>query len=310
MRILVTGATGFLGRHLVPTLTQLGHQVIILSRSAACANRLFPELDCVTWPDAASERYLTERLAETDAVVHLAGETIAKRWTAARKRRIYESRVETTRTLIDCLASVRERPVVFIGASAVGIYGPTDEWVSEEDGPGNDFLARVVVDWEAEARRARNLGLRVVHLRTGVVLSREGGLLQLMLQPFRLGLGGSIGSGRQWLPWIHVQDWVNLVMHVLSDERAAGPINAVAPAPVRMQDFAETLGRVLNRSVRFRIPAQLVRLALGEMSMLVLTGQRVLPLAAERIGYDFNFPLLEPALRDLLAGMRDPAPKR
>lgn len=236
-----------------------------------------------------------------DAVVNLAGEGIAdKRWTAARKEALRNSRVLSTRTLVRAIAACAQPPRVFVSGSAIGYYGPHgDEPITESTAPGSDFLARLCIEWEQEARMAESPRTRVAIIRTGVALAGDGGALKKMLLPFQLGLGATIGSGDQFMPWIHAGDWVAMVAWLIQDRRAAGAFNATAPEPVTNRAFTRTLGRVLGRPAIFHAPAFVLRAALGEMSSMLVNGQRVLPAAAEQMGFRFTHRTLEPALRSL-----------
>lgn len=301
MRVLVTGGTGLIGSALCTSLFRDGHQPVVLSRRPEAARaRLGDGVEVVRWP--GGEQLPAAVLQEVQAVVNLAGENIgAGRWTAARKELIMESRKEVTRNLVLAMVGAGERPKVLVNASAVGYYGPRgDEEVTEEDAPGGDFLARVCRAWEEEARRAEDLGLRVVILRFGLVLAREGGSLPRLVRPFRFFLGGPLGSGRQWVSWVHLEDALGLIRLALEEEGLAGPINVTAPQPVRMEELARILGRVLGRPSRLRLPAGVLRLALGEMAEMLLTGQRVLAERTLRAGYSFRYPGLKAALWDLL----------
>jgi len=241
---------------------------------------------------------LRAAMPETDAIVNLAGESVAGgRWTAARKAAIRTSRIEATRALVDAAAAASPRPKVLVNASAVGYYGAHgDEALDERAAAGTDFLARVCVEWEAEARRAEALGLRVVLLRVGVVLAPDGGALSAMLLPFRAGLGGPIGGGRQWMSWVHRDDVVGLLREAVGNAEYVGPVNATSPNPVTNRDFARALGRVLHRPAALPVPGIGLRLLMGEMATMLLTGQRVLPRAAERLGYAWQQPELPAAL--------------
>jgi uncharacterized protein (TIGR01777 family) len=302
VRILITGATGFIGAHLVRRLLGEGHAVVALTRNVQAARRVLPAgCECRAWKPAASPEAAV--LQGADAVVHLAGAGIAdQRWTPARKQAIRESRVAGTGALVRALAAVpaAARPATLIAASAIGYYGDRgDEQLDEAAGPGSDFLAEVCEAWEHEAGAAEELGVRVAIIRIGVVLGRDGGALQKMLLPFRLGLGGRLGSGRQWMSWIHVDDLVGLFAYAIEHAEVCGVLNGVAPAPVTNAEFTAALGRALRRPAVLPVPALGLRLALGEMSTMLLAGQRVVPRAAQRFGFEFRYPKIEPALADL-----------
>lgn len=304
MKIVVTGATGFVGRPLVGRLVADGHEVIAWTRDPGRARLHLPALcSAERWdPHAATD---PTRLRGIDAVLHLAGESVAGgRWTTARKREIRASRVDGSRALVDALGALPagERPRALLSASAIGYYGDRgDELLDEGSAPGDGFLAEVCRAWEAEVARAGELGLRTVSVRVGVVLGRDGGALQAMLPPFRLGAGGRVGSGRQWMSWIHLDDLVALFVHALGDERIAGPLNGVAPNPVTNATFTRELGRALGRPTIVPVPAVALRLALGEMATILLASQRVQPARALESGFAFRWPELGPALDDLCA---------
>jgi hypothetical protein len=294
MRIIVAGGTGFLGHALVSRLGRDHHDVRVLTR-----RRRGPEQ--IEWtPDGTTGAWASV-LDGADAVVNLAGESIASgRWTAARKAEIRDSRIRATRSLVTAMQSAARPPAVFVSGSAVGYYGPRDEQpVTEDAPPADDFLAAVCRDWEAEALRA-SLAARVVLLRTGLVLEKDGGALPQIALPFRLFAGGPVGSGRQYMSWIHRKDWVGLTTWALQTESVSGPLNLTAPEPVTNAEFSRVLGRVLHRPAFMPAPAFAMRLALGEMAdALLLTGQRVLPAKAQARGYQFQFATLESALRDI-----------
>jgi uncharacterized protein (TIGR01777 family) len=247
---------------------------------------------------------LTASLETCDAVVNLAGEPIiGRRWTAARRRLLRDSRIGVTERLVQALANARWRPRVLVSGSAVGYYGNRGEQILDEDAsPGDDFLGRLCQDWEAAAREAETLGLRVVTLRTGVVLGRDGGALARMLPPFKLGLGGPIGSGRQYVPWIHLRDLVQIVANALHDPRFSGPINAVAPAPVTSCEFAKVLGRVVGRPAVLPIPSVALRVLFGDAAVVLLDSQRADPGTLRRLGFEFAFPAVVDALADIVGG--------
>lgn len=300
MKIAVTGGTGFIGQALCETLAARGDSLVALLRQPGSAGTLPPGTERIQWNSTAGPPPPCA-FAGVDGIVHLAGESVARRWTPERKRRIRESRVTGTRHLVEALAALEERPRVLVSASAIGIYGDRgDETLTEESPPGRGFLAAVCVDWEEATARAAALGVRVTRVRLGVVLDAGGGALAQMLIPFKLGLGGPTGSGRQWISWVHRADVVGLILHALDQPAAAGALNATAPEPVPNRDFARTLGTALRRPARMPMPALALRLAFGEMATVLLSSQRVLPARTEASGYRFRFPVLEPALRHIV----------
>jgi uncharacterized protein (TIGR01777 family) len=304
MRVVITGSTGTIGLALARALHARGDDVVALSRDRRRAADVLGEAAQVhEWPEPKQSAPPRAALAGADAVVNLLGEPIAQRWTETSKREIRDSRVLTTRALVDTLRALAddERPGTLVSQSAVGYYGPRDAEPLEEDAaPGADFVAGVTVDWEREARSA-SPPLRVAITRTGVVLSPSGGALAKMLPFFRLGLGGPIAGGRQYVPWVHLDDVVGAIMKSLDDEAAVGPLNVTAPNPVTNRDFARALGRALGRPAVLPAPGAALRLLYGEMAEVVTTGQRVLPARLGRLGYQFRYPEIEPALRDVLS---------
>ena len=299
MRILVTGSTGLVGSALVPFLSASGHAVIRLVRSEV------PPGDAAARWDPEAGTLDPAALEGLDAVVHLAGEDIAGgSWTAAKKARIRGSRVEGTALLARTLASLDRPPAALACASAIGYYGDRgDDALTEESPPGAGFLASVCRDWEAAATPAVEAGIRVVHLRFGVVLSAAGGALAKMLGPFRMGMGGPIGSGRQYVSWIAMDDVLEAIDHLLSHSTLHGPVNVASPKPVTQLEFARTLGRVLGRPTVLAVPAFGMRLMFGEMATeVLLASQRLEPARLLSSGYEFRYPDLEPALRHLVGG--------
>ncbi len=278
MKVAITGASGFLGTRLAGALTHAGHLVQPLGRSPH-----------------------PNDLAGAGAIVNLAGEPIAQRWTPEIKQRIYSSRVDRTRNLVSMLAKLPERPRVLVNASAIGIYGSRGDEVLTENSPlGDDFLARVCIHWEQAAQSAVPLGIRVAVLRFAVILGK-GGALAKMLLPFRLGVGGRLGSGHQWMSWIHIDDAVDLLLFALANDPVRGPLNAAAPNPVKNQEFTRQLASVLHRPAIFPVPPFALRLLFGEMADTVLGSQRVIPAAAQSAYFRFRYPDLAPALADLLS---------
>lgn len=299
MHVLLTGASGFLGRRLQQRLLADGHQLRLLVRKAPATPA--PGVAHFLWPNFNTEPPAAA-LEGCDAIVHLAGEPVAQRWTDDVKRAIRESRVEGTRRLVQALTTQTRRPTVLICASATGYYGSRgNETLTESSAPGSDYLAQLCREWEQQADLAEALGLRVVKMRIGVVLGPEGGALPLMLPPFRLGVGGKLSDGRQWMSWVHVDDVIDLFATALANQKYRGPVNAVAPNPVENQQFTKDLGQALHRPAVFRVPAFALKLALGEMSTVMIASQRVLPKVAQQAGFSYRFPELLPALQDILA---------
>lgn len=299
MRITVTGATGMIGRAVVSALLERGDEVTALSRDPTRARETLGEVRALEWRDPKSEPPPAEALEAQDGVMHLLGEPIAQRWSAEAKREIRDSRVLATRNLVAAIRRLEERPAALVSQSASGIYGARGDEPLEESAPaGADFLAGVVVAWEAEALRAEHLGLRVVLTRTGVVLSESGGALEKMLPPFKLGVGGPVAGGRQYVPWIHTDDVVGGLLFCLDEPGARGPVNLTAPGPVTNKELSKSLGRVLGRPALAPVPALAVKALYGEMASVVTGGARVVPARLEQLGYEFRWPELEPALRD------------
>ncbi|HEV8540211.1 MAG TPA: TIGR01777 family oxidoreductase [Nitrospiraceae bacterium] len=302
MRIVVAGATGFIGRPLCRFLVEKGHQVTALSRTPEKSRAHLPPTVAIVGWDGLTTGPWERTLVGADALINLSGEPIAEgRWTAARKQTLRESRIGTTRLLVQALSRLSSKPRTLINASAIGYYGPRDPTpVTEETKPGSDFLAGLCVDWEQEARQAEALGLRVVRLRIGIVLDKDGGVLLRMVPPFRYFLGGPISPGHQWISWIHRQDLIGLVHWALDHPTISGAVNAVAPGAVTMREFCRTLGHVLGRPSWLPVPELVLRLMLGELAMLMTTGQRVEPAIALREGFVFQYSSLEPALKGIL----------
>ncbi|HSL54754.1 MAG TPA: TIGR01777 family oxidoreductase [Pyrinomonadaceae bacterium] len=297
MRILVSGSHGLVGKALIRSLTSDGHEIVRLVRDK---------------PSGAAEvewhpnegRLDASALEGIDAVVHLAGESIASgRWTNEKKRAILDSRVKGTALLSNAIAQVSRPPSVFVSASAIGYYGNRgDEVLTEKSAPGNDFLANVCVEWENATRLAIEKGIRTVHTRFGIILDANEGALGKMLTPFQMGVGGRVGSGKQWVSWISIEDVVNGLISVIGDKSVSGPVNFVAPNAVTNAEFTKVLGHVLSKPTLFPVPAFGVRMAFGEMAdALLLSSQRVKPVVLEERGFRFKWPTLEPALRHLLA---------
>ncbi|MEK6803326.1 MAG: TIGR01777 family oxidoreductase [Nitrospirota bacterium] len=299
MKIIVTGGTGFIGHALVEELARQGHEVAVLTRKTGHGPQA--SVRCVEW-DARSAGPWQSEVAAADVVVNLAGAPIAEgRWTDARKRLLMESRIVSTKLLVDALAG-RSAPLpLLISASGIGYYGPSDDRLLDEASPiGRGFLAELSAAWEAEALRAGQLGTRVVLLRTGMVLEQGGGALPKMLLPFRLFAGGPVLPGTQWVSWIHRSDLIGLIQWAIATATISGPVNAVAPEAVTMKTFCATVGKVLHRPSWLPVPGLALHLALGELGTLMTTGQRVDPAKARAGGYTFRYPTLEPALRAIV----------
>jgi uncharacterized protein (TIGR01777 family) len=303
MRIVVAGGSGFIGKKLVSTLLQQHYEVILLSRTPEKVKKIFPAV-CVEFWDAKTSKGLKNILNGIDAVINLTGESIAsKRWTVGQKQKIIASRVDSTRAIIAAIGQISRRPSVLLNASAVGYYGDVPEGeVTEIHPKGNGFLADVCEEWEGEALKAQTSDVRVVLLRTGIVLYNDGGVLQKFLLPFHLFVGGPMGSGNQWFPWIHLQDEVNAILFALENKRISGPLNLSAPEPIRMVDFCKMLGKVIHRPSWLPVPSVVLKLALGEMAEpLLLHGQQVIPKKLIETGFAFKFPDLHSALIDILS---------
>jgi uncharacterized protein len=307
-RYVMAGGSGFLGRSLAEALAGDGHEVVVLTRGLAPGARRHdpgsgrPGVTAVGWAPDDSAGPWAQELEGAAAVVNLAGTSIAGgRWSAAQKTRIRESRLVATRSLVAAISGAAQSPALLVSGSAVGYYGRGgDETLTEAAPAGSDFLAGVCQAWEAEAMRAARPGVRVAIVRTGLVLDRRGGALPRMLPPFKLFAGGPLGSGRQYMSWIHRADWVGLVRWIAATDTASGAFNATAPRPVTNAEFSRELGRVLRRPSWLPAPAFALRLLLGEMAdALLLTGQRVLPARAMSLGYAFRFPNLDQALEDI-----------
>ena len=301
MKIVIAGGSGFLGRPLCAALVGDGHEVVVLTRGGQA--RLPGGTRGVTWDVARALSPWAAEIDGADAVINLAGESIAgHRWTAAQKRRIEDSRVTATRRLATAIGEAAAPPAVFISGSAVGFYGPCgSEIVTEETGAGHDFLAGVCRRWEGQAVAASSGRTRVVCVRTGLVLAPDGGALPSLLPPFKLGIGGRLGSGRQYWPWIHRTDWLNLVRFLIDAPGAVGAVNATAPTPVTNAEFTAELGRALGRPTHIPVPRLALRILLGEMAdSLLLSGQRATPVKAQQLGFTFTYPLLSLALDAVL----------
>jgi uncharacterized protein (TIGR01777 family) len=298
MKILITGASGLVGGELTKALEPKGHEIFRLSRSE-------PETEQdIQWdPYKGFTKEESEKLEGMDVVVHLAGENVAGgSWTEERKARIRESRVVGTRTLVKALGEADSPPKVFVGASAIGYYGDRgNEIVTEESDSGEGFLGDICVQWEKETLKAQDFGARVVIPRIGIVLSKDGGALEKMLTPFRYGLGGTIGTGEQWMPWIAIDDIVEILVYAIESDDLEGAFNATSPNPIQNKDFTSSLAAILSRPAFIPVPSFGVKLLFGEMGeTLLLEGCRVIPRRLEQLGYKFKYPDLEPALKHVI----------
>ncbi|MEA5604243.1 TIGR01777 family oxidoreductase [Nostoc sp. UHCC 0252] len=305
MKVAITGATGFVGSLLVKQLRGKGDQIVVLTRNTAFAKKVFPSeafpnVEIVAYTPNASGSWQSV-IASCDGVVNLAGEPIAEgRWTPERKQEILNSRKLGTQKIVEAIVNANPKPSVLINASAIGYYGTSETAIFDETNlSGNDFLAQVCQAWEAEARKVKDAGVRLVIPRLGIILG-NGGALSKMIPPFQLFAGGPIGSGRQWFSWIHVDDVVNLIMQALTKPEIEGVYNATAPNPVRMADLSQTLGQVMNRPSWLPVPAFAIEALLGDGAMVVLEGQQVLPKRTVETGFEYKYPNLQSALRQIL----------
>ncbi len=298
VRIVIAGGSGFVGQRLTAMLLEQGHEIVILSRKAREAQG---KVSYVKWLSEGAAPQA--EIGHAHAVINLAGVSINDgRWTGKHQRQIYESRMTATDELLRIIAAMEEKPNVLVNASAIGIYPASEHAVYTEDSAevADDFLARTVSDWEKKAKTAEEFGIRTVLLRFGVVLGREGGALPLMVLPYRLFAGGTVGSGSQWVSWVHVNDVVRSIGFAIENAELSGPMNVTAPTPVRMKEFGQTIGFVLHRPHWFPVPAFMMKLALGAKSNLVLEGQQVIPKKLLANGFEFSYPVLEVALKELL----------
>lgn len=300
MKVAITGATGFVGSRLVERLQAEGHQPLILTRNRSAALRTFPKLEIVDYTPTESGSW-QKVIAGCDAVVHLAGEPIAEsRWTPQQKQEILNSRQLGTQKIVEAIAQANPKPKVLVNASAIGYYGSSETASFDEtSSPGNDFLAEVCQDWESEAQKVKDYGVRLVILRLGIVLG-NGGALAKMIPPFKMFAGGPLGSGQQWFSWIHRDDLVNLIIEALTRPDIEGVLNATAPNPVRMSEFCQSLGEALNRPSWLPVPSFALEALLGEGAMVVLEGQQVLPKRTTTYGFNYQYPTVKSALSEIL----------
>ena len=298
MKIAISGGTGFIGKYLSTFFIQKGYTVYILTRKNKIETSN-PNLQYVQWtPDLP-----TFPLSSIDIVINLAGESINSRWTKKQKEAILNSRIQATRGLIKQLQTLSTKPHTFINASAIGYYGTseTESFTEQQETPGNDFLAETVFLWEQEACKARSLEIRTIYARFGVILGADGGALPKMLLPYQFYIGGTIGSGNQWLSWIHIDDVVRMIDFIIHKEEIDGPLNITAPLPIKMKEFGETIATIMGKPHWLPVPSFMLHALLGEMSILVLEGQHVLPIKAIEHGYQYTFPTVNHALQNILS---------
>jgi len=302
-KVIITGATGLIGRELVNALHQRGDEITVFTRNTSKAKSLFPQsIKLVEW-DYNKPEIWQSSLEDANAIIHLAGTNLfAKRWNKKFKEDILNSREISTRNLVTAIKSCKNKPEVFISASAIGFYGNRgDENLTESSSAGNDFLANVCKVWESEAEKVKDLGLRNVRVRTGIVLSPEDGALKQMLLPFKLFIGGPLGNGNQWMSWLHIDDMIQIYLYALDNKEISSAINAVAPNPLRMKEFAKTLGKILKRPSIFPVPKFILRLVVGDAASVVTASQKVSADKLLKAGYKFKFTKLSDALQNLLS---------
>jgi hypothetical protein len=306
MKIAITGATGLVGTSLVNKLHNEGNQIIVFTRNSDKARRIFPSaafsnVEIVQYTPQKSGEW-QQKISGCDAVVNLAGEPIAERWTAQQKQAILESRQIGTRKIIEAIAKAAEKPQVLVSGSAIGYYGTSETTVFDEtSSPGNDFLAQVCQNWEAEAEKVKEFGVRLVIVRIGIVLA-NGGALGKMIGPFKMFAGGPIGNGRQWFSWIHRDDLVNLIATAIARPDMSGVYNATSPNPVKMGQLCQALGEVMNRPSWLPVPDFVLEVLLGDGAKVVLEGQQVLPKQTQSTGFSYQYPELKPALQEIVNG--------
>lgn len=304
MKIAITGATGLVGSRLIEKLQQAGHEILVFTRNPSKAQKLFPasvfpKLEIVQYTPQESGDW-QQRVSGCDAVINLAGEPIAERWTSQQKQAIMESRQLGTRKLVEAIAMAAEKPQVLVSGSAIGYYGTSETTMFDENSPsGNDFLAQVCQNWEAEAKKVTELGVRLVILRIGIVLA-NGGALGKMIGPFKMFAGGPIGSGKQWFSWIHRDDLVNLISQAVERPEMSGVYNATSPNPVRMGKLCQTLGEVMNRPSWLPVPDFVLEILLGDGAIVVLQGQQVIPQRTQATGFNYQYSELKPALAEIV----------
>ena len=306
MKIILTGATGLVGNNLFPKLDNEKHQIIIFSRNPERAEKILQGAAEYVYFDYNKPGSWQKYLENSQAVIHLAGANLAgKRWSDSYKKVIYDSRIISTKRMVQAIGECTAKPKVFIHSSAVGIYGDRgDEELTESSLKGNDFLANLCSDWESEAKEVEKLNVRRVSLRIGIVLSKEGGALKQFITPFKLFLGGPLGNGKQWFPWIHIDDLTNIILYSLENESIKGAVNCASPGIVTMKDFANTLGKILKRPAVFPAPKFALKIIIGEMADAIVAGQKIAVDKLLDTGFQFEFENLDEALKDLLKKQR------
>jgi uncharacterized protein (TIGR01777 family) len=299
-KIIITGATGFLGKSITEELIARGDEVTIFTRSVKSAKQnISNAYDYVEWYPELNNWH--KKMEDKDAVVHLAGENVmAKRWNAQHKKNILSSRVERTRSLVNAIEQLKNKPEVFISASAIGFYGNSEKPVNENSAPGKDFLAEVVNAWEYEASKVESFGVRRASIRTGIVLDTNEGALAPMIKQFKYFVGGPIGNGEQWFPWIHIEDVVKIFLFAINNPDVSGALNASSPNPVRMNEFCKILGKVMRRPSLVKIPTFIIKILFGKAAEVLLNGAQVIPERIINAGYNFRFETAEEALKSLL----------
>jgi hypothetical protein len=301
-KIIVTGATGLIGRKLCSKLLEQGNEITIFTRNPEAAKKVMRSAKkYVKWNYNNPEEW-KDYLNETDSVIHLAGTNLgAKRWNNEFKKELFNSRIESTRQLVNEIKKCRDKPKSFVTASAVGYYGDGgDEVLIEKSNPGKDFLSNLCYEWEKEAEKIEDQNVRRVSLRIGLTLSSEGGVLKKLLPPFKIFLGGPLGNGKQWFPWIHIEDLINIIIHAIKTDSLLGPVNIASPGIVRMNDFATSIGKVLQRPSFFQVPKFILKIAVGEFADAIISGQKVSVDKLLKSGFNFRFADLENALKNLL----------
>jgi uncharacterized protein len=299
-KVIITGATGFLGTKIASQLIKRGDQVTIFTRSVGKAEQIIPNaVEYVDW-NLRSENWKLF-LEGKDAIIHLAGENVmAKRWDKKQKENILASRINGTRAIINAIKDLKTKPKIFISASAVGYYGDSEELVNENSNAGNDFLSNVVKAWEEESSHVEKFDVRKVNVRIGIVLDKTEGALAKMITPFKFFVGGSLGSGKQWFPWVHIDDVIGIFLFALDNENVNGILNAVSPNPLRMEKFSKSLGKVLKRPAIFKVPAFFLRIIFGEGADVLLTGAQVIPQRTIELGYKFKYENLSEAIKNIV----------